>query len=152
MNPCVHRPSKKRSLSPCRATAAAPRRTIICQCTYLPIWAARLKSVAAPCFSVKSREQRSSYSIVGLLRRFSSVSAAVQSVPDTDQPERLHQTAYLAPLLCVTSRCFSSSVSHVHILSILCFRFVCFRSLSSPARHGRALSVKPDAQVTPRQT
>lgn len=48
---CVHRRSEKRKRSPRRAAAAAPRRTnVVCECNYLPIWAARSKSVAARCF------------------------------------------------------------------------------------------------------
>jgi hypothetical protein len=46
---------------------------------------------------------------------FSRVSAAVLRLPDTDRPERRHQTACLSPFLCVTSRCFSANISQAHI-------------------------------------
>jgi hypothetical protein len=46
---------------------------------------------------------------------FSCVSAAVLRLPDTDRPERRHQTACLSAFLCVTSRCFSANISQAHM-------------------------------------
>jgi hypothetical protein len=46
---------------------------------------------------------------------FSCISAAVLRLPDTDRPERRHQTACLSPFLCVTSRSFSANVSQAHL-------------------------------------